>query len=335
MGVTATEGQVDNLLRIQREFGVECSMTINSLSIPLEIAADPMVMRGFIDFIGGFYEKGVRSCTLSNTHLMRVGVLQNEFPEMRWKNTVNQQVKSVQELYDYAGLGYNTICFDRSLNRDIETLTEVYREAKKLDIEVSLLASEGCLPSCPFKTEHDSWQEKLQKSPQNYWQTFSNTCTGWRARADAQMPRLGTDINMATEELFELFMENTDILKFSGRMNAPSIVSKAAMCWAGVSRTKTRTGEEVQDIQEFEYADSVKEIYEKKLAPYLVSRWTPGWTLVDDKHQFDITDKDSIWLTKKGRGLSKLLSSCKNRCWDCHACEKVFGVEEFNSVLSI
>jgi hypothetical protein len=334
MGVSATSGQLDGLLRIQREFGVECSMTINSLEIPIELASDPIVIQGFVRFIGEFYEKGVRSCTLSNTHLMRHGILQASFPEMRWKNTVNQAVKSVQELYDFAALGYNTICFDRSLNRDMETLKEVYREAKKVDIEVSLLASEGCLPACPFKVEHDSWQEKLQKSHSNYWQTFDNTCTGWRARADAQMPRLGTDINMATDELFELFMENTDVLKFSGRMNAPIAAAKSALCWTGTTKGSNRGGE-LLSVSNFEYADSVKEIYEKKLAPYLVSRWTPGYTLVSEKNQFDLTEDDNIWLTKKGKGLSKKLATCKNRCWDCHACENVFGVEKFNSALSL
>jgi hypothetical protein len=133
MGVAASNKQVDNLLRIQREFGVECSMTINSLEIPIELASDPVVIQGFVQFVGEFYEKGVRSCTLSNTHLMRTGILQKNFPEMTWKNTVNHSVKSVQEMYDFAALGYNTICFDRSLNRDIETLKEVYRESKKIE----------------------------------------------------------------------------------------------------------------------------------------------------------------------------------------------------------
>ena len=46
-------------------------------------------------------------------------------------------------------------------------------------------------------------------------------------------------------------------------------------------------------------------------------------------------DIELIWATPKGRGLSKILSTCKNRCWDCHACEKVFGMEPFNSALEL
>ncbi len=337
MGVTATEGQVDNLLRIQREFGVECSMTINSLNIPVEIAADPVVMARFLDFLQGYYDRGLRSCTMSNTHLMRKGVLQDRFPEMRWKNTVNQQVKSTQELYDYAALGYNTICLDRSVNRDLETLQEIYREAKKIDVEISLLVSEGCLPTCPFKTEHDSWQATLQKSPINYWQTFPETCSSWRARASAHMPRLGIDISMATEELLELWMENTGVMKFSGRMSPTSGLSGVKMCWTGVGKKKTNVlGAHEMAIEEFEYADSFSEIYEKKLAPYIVDRWMPmGWTRIGAKNQHAPEDVNLIWLTRKGKGLSKLLSTCKNRCWDCHACEHVFGVTPFNSAIGL
>ena len=335
MGVSATDGQVENLLRIQREFGVECSMTINSLNIPVEIAADPMVREGFLSFIQGYYDKGVRSCTMSNTHLMRSGVLQQRFPEMRWKNTVNQQVQTTQGLYDFAALGYNTICFDRALNRDIETLKEIYREAKKLNIEVSLLASEGCMPTCPFKVEHDSWQESLQKSPSNYWQTFNNTCSGWRARAEAQLPRLGTDISMATEELVDEWMKYTDVLKFSGRMSPKNGRDDGRMCWVSNGRKISgNKGEEIS-VQEFEFADSFKEIYDKKLAPYIIDRWAMGYTFTEEKNQTLPEDLDLIWATKKGKSLSKILSTCQNRCWDCHACEKVFGVEPFNSTLDL
>ena len=335
MGVTASPGQIDNLLRIQREFGVECSMTINSLNIPVEIASDPIVLGQFLEFIQGHYDKGLRSCTISNTHLMRKGVLQSRFPEMRWKNTVNHQVKTTQELYDYAALGYNTICLDRSLNRDLETLKEIYKEAKKVNVEISLLVSEGCLPTCPFKAEHDSWQEALQKGPMNYWQTFPETCAAWRTTA--RMPRLGTDISMATEELVELWMANTDVMKFSGRISPTGGLSGVKMCWTGVGKKKTGVlGAHEMKAEEFEYADSFFEIYEKKLAPYVVDRWQPmGWTRVGVKNQHAPEEVELIWLTNKGKALSKILSTCKNRCWDCHACERVFGVAPFDSVIGL
>ena len=335
MGVTASDKQIDNLFKIQNEFGVECSMTLNSLNIPSELSSDISIVSSFIKFIRKYYDKGLRSCTISCTHLMRTGKLQQEFPKMRWKNTVNHQVKTTQELYDYAALGYNTLIFDRSLNRDADILKEMYSEAKKLNIEVSLLASESCLPSCPFKTEHDSWQEELEKSNNNYWSAFTDTCPHWRKAGI--LPRSGTNISMATKELVDFYMKFTDVLKFSGRLSG-NTTNNIKLCWNGSGKLKTSVlGAYRANNNNFEYADSFDEIYTKELEPYIQDRWLPtGWAGNDiKKRQHKNQDLETIWHTKKGVSLSKILSNCKNRCWSCHACEKVFGVEKFNSVLEL
>jgi hypothetical protein len=269
---------------------------------------------------------------------MRLGVLQDAFPEMRWKNTVNHMVKSTQELYDYSALGYTTILLDRSLNRDVDLLKEMCNEAKKIGVETSLLASESCMPSCPFKEEHDNWQASLYKSASSYWQTFTNTCTHWRTPNTEQLPRLGTNISMATKELVDVFMDNVDVIKFSGRLGSrANIDPEGRMCWVGMEKGKNKItlANEIM-FNTFEYTDSFAEIYDKGLAPYLVDRWSPqGWTNLSHTQQHAEQDIESIWLTKKGKSLSKVLSTCKNMCWNCHACEKVFGVESFDSVLEI
>ena len=323
MGVAANPKKVDNLFRIQDELDIPISLTLNTMTMSNEIASDSAVVDGLVQYIKGFYDRGLRITTISAVHLMRTGILQNEFPDMHWKNTVNHLVKSTQEVYDYATLGYNTILLDRSLNRDLDTLKEIRVESKKLGIETSLLASEGCMPSCPFKHEHDDWQSDLQQSSMNYWETFTTTCSMWH-RKTGKLPRLGIDINLATKELVDEFMSSVDVLKFSGRIGAGrNIDPDGRMCWTG-------TG------QQFEYADSFQEIYDRNLAPFINLRFAPqGWTNVPTQMQLDTETMDNIWLTKKGQGLSKILSTCKNRCWDCHACESVFAVPKFNSVLEL
>ena len=323
MGVASNPTKVDNLFRIQDTLGIPISLTLNTMTMGNEIASDSEVVAGLVQYIKTFYDRGLRITTISAVHLMRTGVLQNEFPEMHWKNTVNHLVKNTQEVYDYAALGYNTILLDRSLNRDLTTLKEIRVESKKLGIETSLLASEGCMPSCPFKKEHDDWQSDLQQSPTNYWETFSTTCSTWHKKT-GKLPRHGIDISLATKELVDEFMANVDVLKFSGRIGAGGNVDpNGRMCWSGIGPL-------------FEYADSFEEIYDKNLAPFINARFVPqGWTNYRTTMQLDTSTMDNIWLTKKGQGLSKILSNCKNRCWDCHACEKVFGVEPFNSILEL
>lgn len=323
MGVASNSQKVNNLFKIQDEFGIPISLTLNTMTMGKEIASDEEVVSGLINYLKEFYNRGLRITTISATHLMRTGILQNEFPEMHWKNTVNHLVRNTQEVYDYAALGYNTILLDRSLNRDLDTLKEIRVESKKLGVETSLLASEGCMPSCPFKKEHDDWQSDLQQSPMNYWETFATTCATWHLKT-GKLPRSGTDISLATKELVDVFMNNVDVLKFSGRIGAGGIIDpEGRMCWSGVG-------------PQFEYADSFQEIYDKNLAPFINTRFAPqGWTNSKIEMQLDTEKLKSIWLTKKGKGLSKILSTCKNRCWDCHACENVFQVDQFNSVLEL
>jgi hypothetical protein len=338
MGVSPSPIQLDNLFKIQDEFGTEISLTLNTLDMGKELASDANVINQMLEFIRGYYERGLRVCTISSTHLMRTGALQEAFPDMNWKNTVNHLVKSTQEVYDYAALGYTTILLDRSLNRDIDLLKEIRQETKKLKIETSLLASESCMPSCPFKQEHDLWQAPLQQSESNYWQTFPTTCVRWRTPYTEQLPRLGINISMATKEIVDEFSENVDVFKFSGRLGqSQGIDPDGRMCWSGIEKGNRKIDlESGKLLDAFEYANSFQEIYEKSLSPYLVDRWAPqGWTNLTQTQQHSAEDISSIWNTKKGRGLSKVLSKCKNRCWDCHACENVFNVEEFNSVLSL
>ena len=113
MGVEASDEQIDYLFRLQEELGVEISLTFNTLEVPHEVIFEPSITEQFVEWIGKFYDRGLRSCTISSTHIMRTGELQARCPDMRWKNTVNQIVADAQQLIDFAYLGYNTILLDR------------------------------------------------------------------------------------------------------------------------------------------------------------------------------------------------------------------------------
>lgn len=51
------------------------------------------------------------------------------------------------------------ILLDRSLNRDLDSMAQVARgiRQKMPDVQIELLANEGCLPGCPFKLSHDAY----------------------------------------------------------------------------------------------------------------------------------------------------------------------------------
>ena len=58
----------------------------------------------------------------------------------------------------------------------------------------------------------------------------------------------------------------------------------------------------------------------------------------DTKQQWDQLkeiDAMTVWGTKKGQALNKVLMNCRNECWDCHACEKTFGAPSFDSLVEV
>lgn len=342
MGVEATDEQINYLLRIQDEFGIPISLTLNTLEPHMEILHDKQIREGFIAYLRNFYDAGLRVCTIANKHIMASGILHEHFPDMEWKNTVNHMVRNAQEVADYAALGYTTIQLDRSLNRNFDEILKCKKVADRKSIKTSLLVSEGCLPSCPFKDEHDMVQYETQNTV-NYWQMYGDlSCNRWRFNGEA-MPRTGTDLNAIDREQISFLADNVDILKFSGRLsgvNRPEGISDCYHWRIKPSAAPGAPGKHI-DIK----IDSFTTIYENQYEPFNV--WItspsvdPGSELQFNtvtKEDVDSAIKDSMfyrWQTPKGKALAKVLMNCQNQCYDCHACERVFDQPDMDTLLEM
>ena len=236
MGCEATDLQLENLFKIQNEFGVDISLTMNQLNLPEELLMNQRVHEEFIEWIGQFYDKGLRSCTIGSVHTMRGGNLQKRCPDMLWKNTVNNIVLDTQMVADYVTLGYDTILLDRSLNRNIVELKKIkklitkYNKLRAVDnqLTTSLLVREACVYSCPFKREHDDISATISS---NYFGTLDGlSCKNWRnnknytstrtgVKYNENMPRVGIDLLAVNNAAIDTFLNTVDILKMSGRLD--------------------------------------------------------------------------------------------------------------------
>jgi collagenase-like PrtC family protease len=345
MGVEASNEQVLNLFKIQDEFGIPISLTLNTLETHMEVLHDKEVREGLIAYIKKFYDYGLRLCTQSNKHLMASGILQEHFPDMEWKNTVNHMIRSSQEVADYAALGYTTILLDRSLNRDFKELKNIKRVADLKGVKTSLLASEGCLPSCPFKDEHDDVQYESQNTI-SYWAMYGNlSCNRWRFGGEP-MPRSGTDLNVVTKEQLDELLSYVDILKFSGRLAGHPAPADTVDCYHwNVKPSSGIPTPEAMSKTTLAMMDSFSSIYDAGFEPLNV--WAPNAIIRNaetgginsmSKDMFDAKVKDSMfyrWQTPKGLSLSKVLLNCRNQCWDCHACERVFDQPDMDTLLEM
>lgn len=345
MGVEASDEQVDYLFKLQEETGVEISLTFNTIEVPNEVIFNDDIRNLFVEWIGSYYDRGMRSCTISSEHIMRMGVLQDRCPDMRWKNTVNQIVADSQQFIDYAFLGYNTILLDRSLNRNIKELKRIRKAQNYLNamnpkkkVLTSLLIAESCVYHCPFKKEHDSIGEII--STEYFRGPADLSCNGWRSHGTfGQLPRAGINVIGSSATTYAKFGDLVDIFKFSGRLTTPVTTAKDREHYKSVwyfdangAKFKQNSTEAGQTV----FANSFEEIMENNLEP--IHSWIPGF--IDtryEKNDWRTTYKQytGMWSTTKGKRLEKILMNCKNQCWDCHECERTFGMEDIDSALQI
>jgi len=344
MGKNASDLQIDNIFKIQEEFGISASLTINQETHPVEIITNPDIRKQFVDFIGEFYDRGLRICTISNIHLMGTGILQKAFPEMNWKNTVNHIVGNPQQMVDLHALGYNYIQLDRQLNRNMSQLRRMSRVAKERGIKTYLLASEGCMPFCPFKEEHDIVQPWIGSNQGgSYFGTLSQiSCNKWRfPERWGQPPRVGTSCVWDTNERFDKYNELVDVFKFSGRLvkALQGMVTESKAVWSYVDKK-----DDVIFI-----AKCFEDVYNNGQG--FLSNWDGlGYVTIDPSMEKDYVlgepgvgerclkyfeGMEHPYKTEAGLKMCKALPNCKNQCYDCHLCEDAYGYDHFDSLAQV
>ena len=343
MGKNASDLQIDNLFKIQEKWGIPASLTLNQETHPTEIIIDPEIRKQFVNFIGEFYDRGLRVCTISNIHLMGTGILQKNFPEMNWKNTVNHIVGNCQQMVDLHVLGYNYIQLDRQLNRNMSNLRRMSRLAKDRGIKTFLLASEGCMPFCPFKEEHDTVQPWIGSNQgKSYFGTLNKiSCDKWRFPDRwGQPPRIGTSCVWDTNERFDMYNNLVDVFKFSGRLiKMMGVVPESKAVWSYIDKK-----DDVIFI-----GKCFEDVYNNGQG--FLSNWDGlGYVTVDpsQEHNYFLGNPgvgerckayfDSIehpYKTEAGIKMCKALPNCKNQCYDCHLCEDAYGYDHFDSLAQI
>ncbi len=308
MGVNASSEQIDYLFKIQDELGISISLTLNSMNPPPDILYDNKVLSKFISFLKSFYDRGLRVVTISDVHLIKTGILQKEFPLMKFKNTVNHKVGNAQDFINFANLGYQFIQLDRSLVRDLEELKKIKKLSQKYGKKLYLLASEYCMYNCPFKSEHDNINQEIL-SAHAYFVGESKkshiSCDNWRHGKIATMPRTGVDLILKDKEALDQYLSFVDVLKFSGRLAILEHLDNELKVY-------------VEDQISLE--EKAKKGFKSRLRISINKKGTPT---------------EPIYDTKEGEKLLDILKTCKNECYDCHLCEKVFGVEPFDSLVEL
>jgi hypothetical protein len=133
-------------------------------------------------------------------------------------------------------------------------------------------------------------------------------------------------------------MNLVDVFKFSGRLTAPMFNPSDSQYMKAVwyYDDNTKFKQNISLVGETVYANDFTDIVDNNLAP--LHSWIPGW--IDTRYtkdDFKSTYKTytGIWSTEPGKRLEKILKSCKNQCWDCHECERTYGMQDVDSALQL
>lgn len=111
-----------------------------------------------IDNVHAVYDQGCTILTINNLLLLRDVEFRENIPQdMKIKVSINNKVSTLEEvefLYKYNAIEH--FILDRSINRNLDELKRINEWRQDKNITTTLLANEGCLTRCPWKSTCDN-----------------------------------------------------------------------------------------------------------------------------------------------------------------------------------
>jgi collagenase-like PrtC family protease len=144
------------LLLIQETYGIHAHYVIN----PSVWNNDVYSGSGMVEFkkiLDKVWEKGVRWLTINNPLLLRQPEFRNDIPPFKLKLSINNHISTLEEVqFMHETNSINHVILDRTINRDLDELIRIHRWTSERDITLTLLAQEGCITKCQWKTVCDN-----------------------------------------------------------------------------------------------------------------------------------------------------------------------------------
>ena len=146
----------DDMKIMKAQHNIEMNYTMNS-SVWKNDVYLPKGKQVLIDNLHTVWENGCTMLTINNLLLLRDSEFRESIPAFKIKLSVNNKVSTLDEvkfLHDHVHLKY--FILDRSINRNIDEIKRIHQWTHDKDIKLTLLAQEGCITKCPFKSTCDN-----------------------------------------------------------------------------------------------------------------------------------------------------------------------------------
>lgn len=210
---------IDTALHIQQRTGITASATFNNISV----RSTQENLDLWIESFKPLYAAGIRLCTLPFNHWLLSGQIQKEFPELEIRSSILMDTKTPTDVYNVVTSGFHSVCIDRALMRDHDTIKTIVKIKRKNPFKLVLLANEGCLGKCPVMSEHYHYNNTRTTDSQYFNNPISRvSCPKWDFTNRAVVLKTA-DIPAWKEDWDEFLDMGVDIFKMHGRENVKKV----------------------------------------------------------------------------------------------------------------
>lgn len=115
------------------------------------IAEDHQKMIAFLDQL---YEGGIRWVTINSPYLLEL--IKNRYPDMKITIGLYAFINNVQQAMHWVAMGADELTMMPNYTRNFPGLRELLTTLRTYDVNIRIIANNGCLHECPFCVAHGS-----------------------------------------------------------------------------------------------------------------------------------------------------------------------------------
>lgn len=142
------------------KYNIECKnmgIRLNYLLNPLCLGNKDVISvehNKIVSYIKELYDMGIEWVTVCSPYLLNI--IKNQFPNMKVTIGLYAFINTLQEAQNWVDMGADELTLLQSYTRDFEMLKKYLICFKNKDINLRILANNGCLHECPFSVNHGS-----------------------------------------------------------------------------------------------------------------------------------------------------------------------------------
>ncbi|MCD7811947.1 MAG: U32 family peptidase [Ruminococcus sp.] len=136
-----------------RDMGIRFNYLLNPLCLGNRDVL-PEEHRKIVAFLDQLYEGGIRWVTVCSPYLLKI--IKNRYADMNITIGLYAFITNLQQAVQWVQMGANEITMSQSYNRNFPALEILLKTLKDEEVNIRLIANNGCLHECPFAVSHGS-----------------------------------------------------------------------------------------------------------------------------------------------------------------------------------